>query len=126
MRRRLDGDTFSTIVRVDPPDSGAVKVIGVIRGIAANADPFKEFNLPNTGMAMALLGDRWRKPVSRITVHSDDGETDQTESYSAWAPSSLLSDDSVETGIAADLSLTAVPMVRGGPVWFCDDLAALT
>ena len=125
-RRRMDGDTFSPIVRVDAPDSGAVRVIGVVRGIAASADPFKEFNLPNTGMAMALLGERWRGQVGRVTIHSDDGETDQVESYSAWAPSALLSDGGVEAGIAASLTLSGVPMIRGGPVWFCDDLLPLT
>ena len=125
-RRRLNRDAFAPIVRIDPSPSGSKRVIGVLRGIARSADPFKAFNLPETDIALAMLGDRWRRPVGKITVHLDDGTSDQMESYNAWIPSSLIADGQIDPGITAALSLTGVSMINGDTVWFCDDFEPLT
>ena len=121
----MSKDYHPPIKRVDPPLFGGKELIGVLREIARNADPLKAFDLPNTSMTWAFLGERWDQAVGKITVHSDDGPDAQRESYTAWIPARLISDKRIARGIPVLLSLVSVQLPNDDITWFCDEFEPL-
>ena len=113
------------IRRVDPPKTGVKQLIGVLRELHAKVDAKKALDLPDTDIALAFLGQRWAKPVGRITVHGDAPNNDGLESYTTWIPSSYIVARGIERGIAVQLTLASVPIPNSKYVWFCEEFEPL-
>ena len=122
-RRKEQGDP---IQKVAAPASGGKQVIGALREIARGTSPLKAFCLPDTDMTWALLGEKWRGPIGKITVHSEVPESDHLESYTAWIPARLISDKSTTRGVAVAVSLTSIAIPNNPAVWFCEEFEPLT
>ena len=125
-RRRARKEQRDPIRKIEAPASGSKQVIGVLREITSEADPLKAFGLPGTDMTWALLGERWREPIGKITVHSEVSAADHLESYTAWVPTRLISDKQTVRGAAVALSLKSVAIPNNDAVWFCEEFDSLT
>ena len=125
VKEKASKDYDPPIQRIDPPRSGGKDIVGVLREIDRNPDLLRAFSLPDTSGTWALLGERWKQPIGKITVHSDDGPGDQRESYTAWIPARLIRDRRIERGIPAILSLVSVRLPYDDFTWFCDDFDSL-
>lgn len=125
-RRRLRKQRPDPIRRIDAQASGGKQVIGVLREVARESSPLKAFSLPDTDMTWALLGEKWRAPVGKITVHSEVSESDHLESYTAWVPAHLISDEMTTRGVAVALSLTSIAVPNNPAAWFCEEFEPLT
>ena len=115
------------IVRVDPPRSAAIEIIGTLREISRDVSLLASLDLGDTAisreMLSAQLGAEWALGLGKITVHSDPNDVGQRQSYTAWIPASQIADRQVRIGADVSILLASVDVLGMGREWLCAHLS---
>jgi hypothetical protein len=123
-RAREARRTRDPIVAVAPRRGAPRELIGVLRELCEEADPFRAFDLPDTSMSRALSGELGRGRVARITMHVPAPDDDEFESYTIWIPRSADLFRRLEAGMTVAATVV-MREVGKDHVWWSTDLEAV-
>ena len=124
-RQASPGAAPDPIVAVPPGDGETRTITGVLREIERNINAMKAFGYNDdnplaVAMAKAILGNRWVSQFGRITVHTQQSDRSQLESYTAFIPTAQIKSRRINTGITVSVKLTSVDVSDRYRDWYCD------
>ncbi|GIW41599.1 MAG: hypothetical protein KatS3mg076_2176 [Candidatus Binatia bacterium] len=118
-RARRGLETPDPIVAREPKRKETVRVLGVLRELSRQVDPYKKLRIPTTAVGRGFLGEIGKTAVGRITVHSPIHGTPRWESFTAWIPSELLREPRIGRNFTVYAELEALSIPGHGYVWYC-------
>lgn len=111
------------IVSQAPQENQTVCETGIVRETSNSVDIYKKFNLPaNAPLVAAQLEKLGIDKIGQITIHVDDVEKSQTQSYTFFVNLKYMNQAKISKGDIVLVNLSAKTILGRSPFWLCISL----